>query len=272
VRLEDGVVHYELSGPADGPVVVLVNGFSAPYFVWDPAMRALTDGGFRVLRYDLYGRGYSDRPEVNYDLALFIRQIDQLLAALHIDGPVQMGGLSFGGLAAAAFANRHPEKVGSLVLIDPQAANVSAGDISPLAVPLVGEYLMHAYIGPVRLAQTQGSDFFRPENFLDFKEQYREPMQYKGFKRAILSSLRELVGVDPILEYAAVGRSGLPVLLIWGEQDRTVKADGIRKVQGALPDAEFHAIPQAGHLSHYEQPGVVNPLIAAFLERNRRQP
>ncbi len=272
VRLDDGVVHYELSGPPQGPVVVLVSGFSTPYFVWDPIMDALAAGGFRVLRYDLYGRGYSDRPVVNYDLGLFVRQLDQLLVALHIAAPVRVVGLSFGGLATAAFANRYPERVQSVVLIDPQAANVSAASISPLAIPLVGEYLMDVYIGPVRLAQTQGGDFFHPERFQDFTHQYREQMQYKGFKRAILSSLRNLVGLDPIQEYARLGASSLPLLLIWGEQDQTVQADGIAKVREALPEAEFHAIPEAGHLSHYERPEVVNPWVTEFLERTGRQP
>lgn len=34
VRLPDGVTHYQLAGPEDAPVVVLVHGFSVPYFIW----------------------------------------------------------------------------------------------------------------------------------------------------------------------------------------------------------------------------------------------
>jgi len=59
VQLPDGVMHYELAGPADGRLVVLIAGFSAPYTVWDPTFAALTQAGFRVLRYDHFGRGYS---------------------------------------------------------------------------------------------------------------------------------------------------------------------------------------------------------------------
>jgi len=268
VRLPDGVTHYEWSGPEDGPVVVLVNGFSAPYFTWDPTLGALHDAGLRVLRYDLFGRGFSDRPEVTYDVPLFVRQLNDLLDALHVDGPVHVAGLSFGGLVAASFSASHPERVRSLTLIDPQAANVTAESIFPLATPLLGEYLMDVYIGPVRLPQTQGSDFYRPERFPDYTAQYRAQMQYRGFKRAVLSTLRSLVGVDPMAAYARVSAAGIPTLLIWGEQDQTVTAPEIQQVRAALPGAEFHAIPEAGHLAHYEQPQVVNPLIAAFLRAN----
>jgi pimeloyl-ACP methyl ester carboxylesterase len=51
--LSNGVVHYELTGSEDAPVVVLVHGFSVPCYVWDPTFEALTEAGFRVLRYDL---------------------------------------------------------------------------------------------------------------------------------------------------------------------------------------------------------------------------
>src|SRR5215831_15233045 len=60
-KLSDGYTHYELGGPSDGRVVVLAAGFSVPYYIWDPTFDALTRAGFRVLRYDYYGRGYSVR-------------------------------------------------------------------------------------------------------------------------------------------------------------------------------------------------------------------
>ena len=63
VSLGAGVTHFELAGPPDAQTVVLVHGFSVPYYIWDPTFDALAAAGFRVLRYDLFGRGWSDRPE-----------------------------------------------------------------------------------------------------------------------------------------------------------------------------------------------------------------
>ena len=79
--LPDGYTHYEISGPADsngGRVVVLAAGFSVPYYIWDPTFSALTSAGFRVLRYDYYGRGYSDRPAIPFSDEMYVRQLDQL--------------------------------------------------------------------------------------------------------------------------------------------------------------------------------------------------
>ena len=54
----------ELGTPGRPASVVLIHGFSVPYFIWDPTFEALHAAGMNPLRYDLYGRGYSDRPQV----------------------------------------------------------------------------------------------------------------------------------------------------------------------------------------------------------------
>src|SRR5258706_1730610 len=88
IRLSDGVVHYELAGPERAGTVVLVHGFSVPYYIWEPTFEALARAGHRVLRYDLYGRGYSDRPRLSYDAETYDLQLLQLLSALKIQEPV----------------------------------------------------------------------------------------------------------------------------------------------------------------------------------------
>ncbi|MBE9523548.1 MAG: alpha/beta fold hydrolase, partial [Chloroflexi bacterium] len=70
IALTDGVVHYQFADAQRGPIVVLVHGFSTPSYIWDPTYHFLEEQGYRVLSYDLYGRGYSDRPDTNYTLEL----------------------------------------------------------------------------------------------------------------------------------------------------------------------------------------------------------
>ena len=72
IELSDGWVHYHFEGLESGPAVVLVHGFSVPAYIWDPTFQALADAGYKVLSFDLYGRGYSDRPDKVYDIDLLI--------------------------------------------------------------------------------------------------------------------------------------------------------------------------------------------------------
>jgi len=101
VTLSRGVVHYEQAGPVDGQAVLLTHGFSVPSYIWDPTFRALAESGFRVIRYDLYGRGYSDRPQTAYDRELFVQEAVELLDSLHVNRPVDFVGLSMGGAITA---------------------------------------------------------------------------------------------------------------------------------------------------------------------------
>jgi pimeloyl-ACP methyl ester carboxylesterase len=88
LALPQGVVHYELAGPAGAPVVVLVHGFSVPSYLWDRTVVPLQQAGYRVLRFDLYGRGYSDRPDVDYGLDVYVSQLRDLLAGLQLRQPL----------------------------------------------------------------------------------------------------------------------------------------------------------------------------------------
>ena len=265
VKLSLGVVHYELAGPENAPTIVLVHGFSVPYYIWDRTFAALTQAGFRVLRYDLYGRGFSDRPEKDYNLDLYDSQLEELLPALNIQGPIDLVGLSMGGPIVASYANHHPDQVRSLILIDPEVAPVSIRQIFPLNLPLVGEYFMTVFVAPVQLPKSQSSDFYRPDKFPDWEAMFRVQLQYKGFRRAILSSIRFMPSMDAAAEYSAVGKQNMPVLLIWGREDKTVSAADIQQLKELIPEIEYHIIEAAGHIPQYERPEVVNPLLVNFL-------
>jgi pimeloyl-ACP methyl ester carboxylesterase len=263
IRLPDGVVHYELGGPQQARAVVLVHGFSVPYYIWDPTFDALVRAGRRVLRYDLYGRGYSDRPDTDYNTDLYDRQLSSLLSSLQIQEPVDLMGLSMGGPIVVTFAARHPEKVHTLTLFDP---SYSSGGTPPLwlRAPFLGEYLMTVFFAP-SLPQGQMEDFYRPERFARWPEMYRVQMKFKGFRRALLSTSRTFSRRNQRADYARVGESFLPVLLIWGKEDKGLPVDLSEDVQKVIPQAELHIIEQAAHLPHYERPEIVNPILIDFL-------
>ena len=60
-ELSRGRTHYQWLGGARGPVAVCVHGLTTPSQVWSDYARELSDLGYRVLVYDLYGRGFPTR-------------------------------------------------------------------------------------------------------------------------------------------------------------------------------------------------------------------
>ncbi|MFZ5883929.1 MAG: alpha/beta fold hydrolase [Chloroflexota bacterium] len=269
VTLTDGITHYELSNPEGRQTVVLVHGFSVPYFIFDPTFDFLTQHRFCTLRYDLFGRGFSDRPRLRYNMDLFVRQLHDLLDALRFNRPVSLIGLSMGGPIAATFTARHPERVKSLTLIDPAGAR--AISLSPMlkAMKLPGlAEAVFGLVGSESLLKSAAKDFFDPELVGMFLDKYKVQMQYKGFKRAILSTIRNNMLGSFIEAYQAVGNMDKPVLLVWGRNDTTVPFVHSDDLRAAMPQAEFHVIEDCGHIPHYEKPGEFNPILLEFLKKN----
>ena len=205
VRLPDGVTHYDLAGPDSGARVVLVHGFSVPAYIWDSTAAALAGAGFRVARYDTYGRGWSDRPDAPYDLALFDRQLVGLLDSLGWRAPVHVMGLSYGGAITATFVSRHPERVRTLTLVDPVAGQ-SGGVPWLMHAPLVGPLLWQGLAVPM-MADGQSSDFVQPSRWPDWADRYRVQTHYAGFGRALLRTRPAGRTVRYDSMYAAAGRA-----------------------------------------------------------------
>lgn len=270
VELSEGMVHYQLEGPADSPLIVLVHGFSVPAYNWDPTSLALKEAGYQVLRFDLYGRGYSDRPNVEYDIDLFANQVEELLLGLGVEDPVHLIGLSMGGPIVARYANENPGLVRGITLIAPEVVQVTWKDIFPLNLPGVGEYLMAVVMEPLLLPKMQIGDFYQPEKFPGWEEKYRVQLQYRGTGRALLSTIRNLVELNSELEYQKLYETKLPVLLIWAREDQTISWEHIQVLQGLLPEMQVQIIEKAGHISHYERPEIVNPILLEFINSNQR--
>lgn len=268
IQLSNGITHYELDGNESGETIVLVHGFSVPYFIYDPTFDFLTQAGFHVLRYDLFGRGFSDRPRVNYNLDLFVTQLSDLLDALRFTQPVSLIGLSMGGISASTFALHYPDRVRNLTLIDP--AGAKAIYLSPLLkaakLPFVAEAVI-SLVGSEFLIQSMAKDLFDPKLVDHFIAKYRIQMAYKGFANAILSTMRN--GMLDSFEnvYQALGRLNKDVLLFWGRHDETVPFEHSDILRKLLPQVQFHVIENCGHIPHYEKPDEVNPILLKFLRQ-----
>ena len=267
VTLEHGPVHVLESGPRDGPVVVLVHGFSVPSYVWEPLDERLAAAGFRVVRFDLYGRGFSARPAIRYDRALFARQLEQVLDALQIER-AHLAGLSMGGAVVGHFAATRPARVDRVALLAPLT---QARDIGALEWPLVGEWLTRVWLLP-KLAASQMSDFVHPENHPGWAARFEPQMRHDGFGHAILSTLRHVMTVDSLDDFAALGRTSRQVLLVWGRQDSVLPFAQHDAVRAAIPQARFLAVDAAGHLAHREQPEQVAAALIAFLRGEAQTP
>ncbi len=130
IRLSQGVTHYELAGPDTAETIILCTASACRIIYGTCTFDTLVSRGYRVIRYDLYGRGYSDRPDVTYTAELYEQQLLELMLKLNVNKPVHLAGISLGGPITSYFTARHPELVKGLILFSPLTAP-AAGDHRP---------------------------------------------------------------------------------------------------------------------------------------------
>ena len=265
--LSAGVTHYELRGDADADTVVLIHGNAAPLVTWDRTIGPLVEAGLRVLRYDLFGHGFSDRPELpTYDRGFYNTQLADLLDRLGIDDPVRLVGTSQGGSIAACFAAAHPGAVSRLALLAPffdELPGSGSRLYRLLGTPVVGELLLQV-VSDRKLVDLSDA-VVSPDTQAALQPLVAAQLRYRGKRRAVLANVRGDALTDATDCYRGVGDQEIPVLLTYGSLDQKLPPESMSRLRRLLPGIEYHEIPGAGHLAHYEFPDRLNPVLIGFL-------
>lgn len=266
-KLSHGQTHFQWLGPEDGKVVVLIHGLTTPSFVWNALRPQLAARGYRVLSYDHYGRGYSDRPYQAQTTAFFVSHLKELLAHQGVTQPVAIIGYSMGGAVAAAFAAAHPNQVSRAALIAPAGMGHDLGAMAKLAksLPLIGDWLMALFFP---IAHRKGCEAERaavtstiPDIFeMQLAEQHR-----RGFTRSVLSSLRGLLAQDLQPQHRTIAASNIPVLALWGSLDTTIPISRKDILQNWNPNASHHVVNGAGHGLTYTHTDTIAATITTWL-------
>jgi pimeloyl-ACP methyl ester carboxylesterase len=266
VELSAGVTHYELRGDTAGEQVVLIHGNAAPYVTWDNTIEDLWAAGLRVLRYDLFGHGFSDRPRHRaYDRRFYNAQLADLLGTLEIPYPVMVVGSSQGGSIGACFAAENPGKVKKLALLAPFFDDLGALRLAApfLRTPLIGE-LLQQLVGDEKLIDLSDS-ILSAETRAVLESEVAKQFRFGGKRRAMLANLRGDALQDATSCYQGVREQAIPTFLTWGTLDKKLPAESMRRLRDLFPEIEYHELEGAGHLAHYEFPDLVNPLLIRFL-------
>ena len=242
----DGVrVAYASHG--DGPPLVFVRGWISHLdAMWDdpefrPFMEAL-GAHFTVTRYDLRGCGLSDRTPANLDLDDLVLDLEAVMERVDPTGttPVVLYGVCYGGLIAARYAARHPERIHKLVL---DGTYAKGDDIS---TPQMRESVM----AMIRMLDEQPRaahamlDFFTNPDGGDLREQ-RLARTRKAIAGDVAARLYELsFGVDLT---ADLRKLEMPTLVLHRTKTQAIPFVNGQHVAALVRDATFVATEGAAH-------------------------
>ncbi|MCL6282753.1 alpha/beta hydrolase [Ruegeria sp. 2012CJ41-6] len=248
LQLSQGLTHVKWGGAVRGPVAVCVHGLTTPSFVWDSVTEGLGAMGYRVLTYDLYGRGYSDRPAGEQDAAFFLQQLEEVLAVEEITDEITLIGYSMGGSIATCYAAKHAPKIRHLVLIAPAGIQMTLDGLSRFIrdMPVLGDWLM-MLLFPYKQRKETEAERALPCSVPDMADLQQRELNYRGFIAGVLSSLRGMLRQELEVEHREIHQAGLPVLAIWGQQDRIIPISAMGKLTTWSRMAREEMVEGAGH-------------------------
>jgi pimeloyl-ACP methyl ester carboxylesterase len=248
-------MHYEVAGPSNGSIVVLVHGLGGRAEDWHNLAPYLAKAGFRVYMPDLLGYGRSEKPaDFSYSVREEAGGVVGFMDALGLK-QVDLGGWSMGGWIVQIVADTHPERVNRLMLFD------SAGIH---AKPNWNTNLFMAKT-PAELDQLEALLMPNPPPIPGFVGRDILRLSKRRawiIQRALDTMLTGQDATDNLLP-----RLKMPVLILWGEKDQITPLELGQKMHVLVPQSELDVFNGCGHLAPQQCAGEMGPRVVEFLKQ-----
>lgn len=249
---EYGTVHVVVSGPEDGPPMLLLHASGVGSWSWRSNAAELGEN-YRLFAIDLIGdAGKSEYADLSHVMRTREDQAelyDDIMDQLGISDPAIVVGASEGGFVASNIAVHRPERVDRLILLGPMGYAGATGAV----LRIMGAQFFP--LEPIQDATFRWAFSDAPNVIAEFDVWFR-----------LLMSDTFPVKVAPLPLPPEERQSiAAPTLFIFGTRDNLVgDPEAARTVVSDMPDASV-AVVEAGHLMGVERPSEINALILSFV-------
>jgi pimeloyl-ACP methyl ester carboxylesterase len=251
---------YELSGPADARVIVLVHGLGLNRHVWQKFSSRFAHR-YRVLNYDLYGHGESARPQGTPSLTMFSEQLLGLLDELAID-QCSIIGFSLGGMINRRFAMDHPDRLRALAILN------SPHEREPEAQKQVEQRALDTAAGGPGATLDATIERWFTADFIaanpDFIATVRgwvlanDPASYALCRQVLAFGVVELIRPQPPITH--------PTLIMTCEHDSGSTPAMSQTIASEIDGAQVVIVPGLQHMGLCENPSFFIAALVEFLE------
>ncbi len=194
-----------------------------------------------------------------------VSSVEAVRAKLEIE-QFAIGGSSMGGAVAWGYALAHPDRVQALVLVAPSGAPLASGAADPIGFRLARTPVVRdlaAVITPRKLVEQSLEQSVSVPSAADAAavDRYWELLRYPGNRRATLDRAPNV----PATAQTLAPLRNVPILVLWGDQDRVLPLSQADFFKTALPGATLIVYPGIGHLPQEETPDLSAVDVKAFL-------
>ena len=234
-----------------GVPIIFLHGVGSDKSVWTPQLEHFGTQR-RAIAVDYPGYGESDPAAPGTTRDDFAAAIIAVMDSLGIDR-AHVCGLSLGGVIAIAIHHSAPERCASLILADTFAVHPDGLAIYERSVAASEQMSeLAAARTPVLLA---------PGASEDLHQEVRETM-------ASIDPEAFRIGAEGVWladQRDRVAKIAVPTLVLVGAEDTVTPPELSRELAEAIPGAELHILPGAGHLANIERPADFNRLVEEFI-------
>jgi pimeloyl-ACP methyl ester carboxylesterase len=278
VELHGDRIAYRAAGDDRGPeTLLLIHGMAGSSATWRNVIPKLA-GNYRVVAPDLLGHGLSAKPRGDYSLGAFAVWLRDLLDQLGIPRATVVG-QSLGGGIAMQFAYQHRDRCDRVVLIGSGGLGPELNWMLRLLSAPGAEFLLpalapkpvldagnavRAWLISAGLRSPRGAEIWSAYSSLSdadsrhaFLRTLRSVVDYRGQAVSALNRLHMT--------------AQLPVMLVWGDDDRIIPVAHGHAAHQAVPGSRLEILPGIGHFPHVEAPDQVTELLADFIATTQRR-
>ena len=255
IRVGDIDIAYKMFGKGDP--ILLIPGFSMTKEMWGPILNDLAENR-TVIIFDNRGIGETTAGNRTFSMDLFVNDTAGLIDALAIEKPIDVLGLSLGGMIAQELAISYPEKIKHLIVVASSCGGeeslppqLSTRDLQSMQTGTANKSLFLHALFPDKWIQENSDEINRTfvlpqvsqENLLKYGEALGK---WKG-------SCNSMSNIDK------------PVLVMTGTEDITSPPTNSLKIAEKIPGAWLIQIQGGGHGVMQQYPATVNDIIETFL-------
>jgi pimeloyl-ACP methyl ester carboxylesterase len=254
VRLTVGPWRLRFLEAGSGPPLVLVHGLGSDAVQDWGRLIAPLGKRFHVYAPDLPGFGESERPAAaDYSIPMQVGAVRAFMQAVGVSR-ARVAGNSMGGWVVSRLAGEHPEMVERLVLVD-------AAGMRPDGPAIPAEVLLpRDEEGVRRLVAAVRNNAPIPPSFVA-RDILARRLREEWVIRRALESMR--AGRDWL--NGSLGRANMPVLIVWGKQDRLIPVHYAFALEAEFPRAELKVLDGCGHLPIADCPEAFDREMVTFL-------
>ena len=218
VKLSDGITSYKDIGDKNNKVIILVHGATFGSLAYEKYVNVFIENNYRVITYDQYGRGYSDRIHGNVSIELMEKQLKELIEHCEVEDVIFYG-ISFGASVVAKYASNNPDNIS---FIGYQVPLINSSNIPLLAIlrlPLYGDLLIRGFLVPSVLKRIEEYEDLMSKELLDH---YIKQFEVKGtenfFRKFFLGSAMS----NRLNDHTIVGNNSISSYFAYAIDDKEI--------------------------------------------------